>query len=80
MVHISYTTLYTIAYTTLYTALGHASHTKSIALTGAADTKMATLVSVPTAVPPQVGGYSLRSTYRCDFLAAGFTVRDTPQK
>ncbi|EYC43027.1 hypothetical protein Y032_0506g2681 [Ancylostoma ceylanicum] len=43
MVRISYTTLYTIAYTTLYTALEHALHTKSVALTGAADIKMATL-------------------------------------
>ncbi|EYC34130.1 hypothetical protein Y032_0001g263 [Ancylostoma ceylanicum] len=42
MVQIPYTTLYTIPYITLYTALEHVPHIKSVALTGVADTKMAT--------------------------------------
>ncbi|EYC15597.1 hypothetical protein Y032_0036g3236 [Ancylostoma ceylanicum] len=54
MVRILYTTLYAFPYPTLYTALEHALHTKSIALTGAADTKMAMLASVSTAVSPHI--------------------------
>ncbi|EYC27161.1 hypothetical protein Y032_0009g556 [Ancylostoma ceylanicum] len=72
--------LYTIAYTTLYTALEHALHTKSIALAGAADTKISTLASLSTTVSPQVDGYLLCSTYRCDLLAAGYTVSESTQK
>ncbi|EYC14860.1 hypothetical protein Y032_0001g410 [Ancylostoma ceylanicum] len=80
MVRISYTTLCTIAYPTLYAALEHALHIKSIALAGAVDTKMATLASVSTAESPQIGGYSLCSTYCCGFPSAGYTVSDSPQK
>ncbi|EYC42170.1 hypothetical protein Y032_0541g3203 [Ancylostoma ceylanicum] len=70
----------TIPYTTLYIALEHALHTKSIALTGAADTKMAVLASLSTAVSPQIGAYSLFSTFHCDLLAAGYMVSDSTQK
>ncbi|EYC41765.1 hypothetical protein Y032_0557g3387 [Ancylostoma ceylanicum] len=50
MVRILYTTLSIIPCTTLYTALEHALHTKSIALTAAADSKTATLASLSTTV------------------------------
>ncbi|EYB93814.1 hypothetical protein Y032_0178g649 [Ancylostoma ceylanicum] len=63
---------YTVHYCMRYT------HTKSIALTGVADT--ATLASVSTAVSPQVGCYSLCSTYHCDLQAAGYTARDSTQE
>ncbi|EYC19374.1 hypothetical protein Y032_0024g1049 [Ancylostoma ceylanicum] len=80
MVRILYSTLYTIPYTTLCTAPEHALHTKPIALTGVGDTKMAMLASVSTAVSVHEGGYSLSSTYRCDLLAASYTVSDSTQK
>ncbi|EYC00981.1 hypothetical protein Y032_0111g229 [Ancylostoma ceylanicum] len=60
--------------------LEHTYHTKSIALTAAADTKMAMPASMSTAVSPQVGGYSLCPTYHCGLLAAGYTVGDSTQK
>ncbi|EYC24143.1 hypothetical protein Y032_0014g2348 [Ancylostoma ceylanicum] len=43
IMRIPYTALYNIPYTTLNTALEHASRSKSRALAGATDTKMATL-------------------------------------
>ncbi|EYC36622.1 hypothetical protein Y032_0874g2811 [Ancylostoma ceylanicum] len=41
---------------------------------GAADTKMAMLASVSTAISPQIDGYSLCSTYHCDCLVSSYTV------
>ncbi|EYC42157.1 hypothetical protein Y032_0541g3196 [Ancylostoma ceylanicum] len=79
MVRILDSTLYTISYTTLITALEHVLHTKSIAFTGAAGTKMAILASLSTAVSPHEGGYSLCSIYRCDLLAACY-IMATPDK
>ncbi|EYC31053.1 hypothetical protein Y032_0004g1927 [Ancylostoma ceylanicum] len=73
---------YTVFHTThyMYSALEHASHTKSIALNGVADTGMVTLISVSAAISPQVGGYSWCSTYRCDLLASRLHVKGSSSR
>ncbi|EYC25825.1 hypothetical protein Y032_0011g1407 [Ancylostoma ceylanicum] len=45
-----------------------------------ADTKMATLGSVSTALSPQIGRSSLCSSYHCDCLAVDHTENDSTRR